>query len=345
LFSLRIDQVKSGMALAQAVFDLSGTKLLEKEYILDEKLISSLRNSGARRLWVTDDSHLFLKELGPQKIFDEAVKVLEQVRANIVDGKSFELFEINETAQELVEQIILNEMPFAEMVRMKAIENSVIEHMVDVSLLSIMTAKALGMDRLDMRFLAVAALLHDVGKFFIPSEILAKPTKLNETEFRMVKKHPLIGFDILRNIEGINKHILNVALLHHERLDGSGYPKGIKSKQIPIYCRIITIADIYTAIIREKAYRPRLPIYEAGELLWAEAGIKLDKRLTSTFLRHVVGFPMRCTVKLNNGLVGKVVYQNNDFPTRPIISAGGEMLDLSEATTIFVTEVLAYEYD
>ncbi|MFA5881824.1 MAG: HD-GYP domain-containing protein [Eubacteriales bacterium] len=345
MFSLRVDQVRSGMILAKPVFNLNGTKLLEKNYTLDKNMIARLENAGAKRLWVTDDSNSFLKDFVPQKIFHETVKVLEDVKVRVTDGKSFDAYTVNEVTHELVEQIIANEMPFAEMVRMKLTENSVSEHMVDVSMLSIMTGKAMGMDKLDMRFLGFAALLHDVGKIFVPAEILAKPAKLNESEMRVVKKHPQIGFDILSNIEGINKHTLSVVLQHHERLDGSGYPFGLQGKSIKLFSRIVAISDIYTAVIREKSYRPRIPIYEAGELLWSDAGAKLDRKLTSTFLRHVVTFPLRSTVKLNNGAVGKVVYQNSDFPTRPIVSVDGEMTDLSESTTLFVSELLAYEYD
>lgn len=345
MFSLSIDQVKSGMTLAQPVFNLNGTKLLEKGNILDDRLITRLKNSGAKRLWVNDGDHAFLREMGPQKIFQETVKELQTVQACVLEGKSFDINIINELAHELVEQIIFNEMPFAEMVRMKLTENTVLEHMVDVALLSIMTAKALGMDKVDMRFLGLASLVHDVGKILIPEEILEKPTKLNNHEMRQVRKHPQIGFDILSNIDGINKYACQVALQHHERLDGSGYPHGIKSKQISRYSLIVAIADIYTAIIREKAYRPRLPVYEAGELLWAQAGNELDRDLTSTFLRHVVSLPLRSIVRLNTGVVGKVVYQNSEFPTKPIVSVDGELIDLSESRTLFVAEVLAYEYD
>ena len=345
LFSLRVDQVRNGMILAKPVFNLNGTKLLEKNYTLDEKMITRLENAGAKRLWVTDDSNLFLKDFVPQKIYNETVKELEDVQAKVTKGKSFDAYTVNEVAHELVEQIIANEMPFAEMVRMKLTENTVLEHMVDVSLLSIITAKALGMDKLDMRFLGFASLVHDVGKIFVPAEILAKPAKLNESEMRLVKKHPQIGYDILSGIEGINKHTLNVALQHHERLDGSGYPHGLQGKHIKLFSRIVAIADIYTAVIREKSYRPRIPIYEAGELLWSDAGAKLDRKLTSVFLRNVVAFPLRSSVKLNNGKVGKVVYQNSEFPTRPIVSIDGEMTDLSESATLFVSELLAYEYD
>lgn len=345
MFSLSIDQVKSGMTLAQSVYNLNGTKLLEKGNVLDNRLIIRLKNSGAKRIWVTDDDHSFLKGMGPQKIFDETVKELETVQHQILQGKSFDIAIVNELAQELVEQIIFNEMPFAEMVRMKLTENTVLEHMVDVALLSIMTAKALGLDKVDMRFIGLASLVHDVGKFLIPDEILSKPTRLNDYEMRQVRKHPQIGFDILKNIDGINKYALQVALQHHERLDGSGYPQGLKGKHISKYSLIISIADIYTAVIREKAYRPKLPIYEAGELLWAQAGKELDRELTSTFLRHVVSFPLRSTVKLNDGSVGKVVYQNSEFPTMPILSIDGELVDLSESKSLIVTEVVAYEYD
>lgn len=345
MFSLSIDDVRGGMSLAKPVFNLNGTLLLEKDYKLDDKLIDSLKNAGAKRLWVTDDSNLFLKEFGPQKIFEEVVREMQEVQAKIVDGKAFDVSTVNEVTYELVEQIISNETPFAEMVRMKIAENTVVEHMVDVCILSVITAKALGMDKLDMRFLGFASLVHDIGKLLIPEMIWTKPSKLNDTELRQIRRHPQIGFDILNNIDGINKHTLRVTLQHHERLDGSGYPFGLKGKQISMYSRIVAIADIYTAIIREKAYRPRLPYYEAAELLWAQAGTSLDKKLTSLFLRHVVAFPLRCTVKLNNDVVGKVVYQNRDFPTRPIISVGGTIIDLSETPTLFVTEVLAYEHD
>lgn len=345
MFSLSIDQVKGGMTLAQAVYNLNGTKLLEKDQVLDDRLITSLRNSGAKRIWVTDDDNNFLIEHGPQKIFNEIVKELENVQNCVVRGKSFDIVSVNELAYELVEQIIFNEMPFAEMVRMKLTENNVLEHMVDVCLLTIMTAKSLGMDKLDMRFLGFASLVHDVGKMLIPQDIITKPSKLNEHEMRQIKKHPLISFDILSGIEGMNKHALTVAVQHHERLDGSGYPYGLKDKQIAEFSRIVAIADIYTAVIREKSYRPKLPIYEAGELLWSQAGQQLDRGLTSTFLRSVVAFPLRSIVKLNNGMIGKVVYQNSEFPTRPIVSVEGKMVDLSESPTLFVDDVLAYEYD
>jgi len=345
LFSLRIDDVKTGMTLAEPVFNMNGTKLLGEDSVLTEKMILRLRNAGAKRLWVTDDSFSFLQEFGPQKIVGETVKELEKAKSQIVEGKAFDIQVINEVSHEVVEQIIINELPFAEMVRMKSTETSVFEHMADVSLLSVITAKSMGMDKLDMRFLCFAALVHDVGKLMIPGEILGKPDKLNDTEMRVVKKHPLIGFDVLSGIDGINKHAPVVALQHHERLDGSGYPNGIKGNQIHLYSRIVAIADIYTALIREKVYRPRLPVYEAGEILWSQADGGLDRSLTSNFLRNVVAFPLRSMVKLNNGLVGKVVYQNSDFPTRPIVSVDGEMIDLAETPTVFVAEVVAYEHD
>ena len=345
MFSLRIDEVKSGMTLAQPVFNMNGTKLLERDADLSEKMIERIKNAGARRLWVTDDSYTFLKEFGPGKICNEAVKELEKAKDRIVEGKNFDVQLIGEVSYELVEQIIFNEQPFAELVRMKSTEINVFEHMVDVSLLSIMTAKSMGMDKLDMRFLGFAALVHDVGKLLIPREILTKPSSLSDSEMRVVKKHPQIGSDILSNIEGINKFAPTVALQHHERLDGSGYPAGIGGRQIHLYSRIVAIADIYTALIREKVYRPKLPIYEAGEILWSQAGTGLDRNLTSNFLRNVVALPLRTTVKLNTGAVGKVVYQNGDFPTRPIVSVEGEMIDLSETPTVFVSEIVAYEHD
>jgi HD-GYP domain-containing protein (c-di-GMP phosphodiesterase class II) len=345
LFSLRIDQVKSGMTLAHPVFNMNGTRLLEKDVILDQKLIDRLKNGGAKRVWVTDEGAVFLMDSGPQKIYYEAVKALQDMETEVLAKRSFDPYVINTIAYELVEQIIYNEIPFAEIVRMKVTETTIVEHMVDVALLSVITAKALGMDKLEMRFLAFAALVHDVGKLLVPREILAKPGKLSEAEMKLIIKHPQVGVDILGGIEGVNKHALNVTLQHHERLDGTGYPFGLKDKHIQPFSKLVAIADVYTAVIKEKAYRPRLFVYEAGEFLWNQAGMKLDRKLTAAFLRHVANCPLRSIVKLNNDIVGKVVYQNNDFPCRPIISVDGELIDLSETSALFVTEIVAYEYD
>lgn len=345
MFSLSIDQVQGGMKLAKPVFSLTGTLLLEKDNLLDDRTISALRNAGAKRLWVTDEGSQFLKELGPQKFFQDIVNELATLKEQVILGKSIDVKVINEVAEELTEQMMVNEAPFAEMVRMKATEESVLEHMVDVAILSIIIAKSLGMDKIDMRFLSFGALVHDIGQLLVPKEILYKQNQLTDAELRIIRKHPQFGYDVLKNTNGVNKHALHITLQHHERLDGSGYPKGIKDKEIAYFSKIVAIADIYTAIIREKGYRQKLPIYEAGELLWAQAGLTLDKSLTYAFLNSVVAFPLRSTVKLNNGKVGRVIAQNADFPVRPVCYVDGEMIDLSENPTLFITELIAYETD
>lgn len=345
MFSLSIDQVQGGMKLAKPVFSLTGTLLLDKDNVLDDRAISALRNAGAKRLWVTDEGSQYLKEQGPQNFFQNIVAQMENVRERVILGRPIDVKLVNEIAEELVEQIIVNEIPFAEMVRMKASENTILEHMVDVAILSIIIGKSLEMDRLDLRYLCFGALVHDIGQLLIPKEILNKTTPLTDSEFKMIRKHPQFGYDMLKNVDGINKHALKITLQHHERLDGSGYPNGTKEKDIAYFARIVAIADIYTAIIREKGYRKRMQIHEAGELLWAQAGSGLDKNLTFAFLISVVAFPLRSTVKLNDGRVGRVIAQNGDFPVRPVLYVDGEMIDLAENPTLFITEVIAYETD
>lgn len=345
LFSLPIDQVQSGMKLAKPVFNMSGTLLLDKDNILDGKAINALTNAGAKRLWVTDEGSRFLKEQGPQKVYQDILHVMEGVKEKVILGRTFDINAVNEISQILAEQIIENEMPFAEMVRMKVSDNSLLEHMIDVAILSIVLGKSMGMDKLDLRYLGFAALVHDIGELLIPREILYKPTPLTDSEMKLIRKHPQFGYDILKNIDGINKHALNVTLQHHERIDGSGYPRGVKGNAIANFSKLVAIVDIYSAIIREKEYRPRMPIYEAGELLWAQAGVTLDRNLTLTFLYNVVAFPLRSTVKLNNGMVAQIIAGNSDFPMRPVVYTDGEMYDLAENPTIFITELIAYDYD
>ncbi|MDT3700604.1 MAG: HD-GYP domain-containing protein [Thermincola sp.] len=345
MFSLSIEQIQSGMKLAKPVFNLTGTLLLDKDNILDDRTITALRNAGAKRVWVTDEGSQFVKEQGPIKFFQYIVGAMEAVRERVILGRPIDIKLVNDLSEELVEQIVVNEVPFAEMVRMKASENTILEHMVDVAILSIIIGKALELDRLEMRYLCFGALVHDIGQLLIPKEVLNKTTPLTESEIKIIRKHPQFGYEMLKNINGINKHALKITLQHHERLDGSGYPNGTKEKDIAHFSRIVAIADIYTAIIREKGYRKRMQIHEAGELLWAQAGAGLDKGLTFAFLNSVVAFPLRSTVKLNNGQVGRVIAQNGDFPVRPVLYVNGEMIDLAENPTLFITEVISYETD
>ena len=141
----------------------------------------------------------------------------------------------------------------------------------------------LGLDESTLRNLEVAALLHDIGKVGIPDAILRKPGKLDTEEYALIKKHPDYGWAVLRMLPGFESAALDI-LHHHESVDGSGYPAGLRNSEIPIVSRIVCVIDAYDAMVSSRPYRKGLPFEEAARRLVACSGTQFDATVVNSFL-------------------------------------------------------------
>jgi len=146
---------------------------------------------------------------------------------------------------------------------------------------------ALGMDASDIKELSMAGLLHDIGKIAIPESILMKNGTLTESEMVDVRRHPEIGYQILRSVSEF-ANIAQFVLNHHERMDGSGYPRGLKGDDIPMQSRIIAIAEAYDSIVRKLPYRKPRSKDAAIEELSCHAGTHFDAEILSVFIEKVL---------------------------------------------------------
>lgn len=156
-------------------------------------------------------------------------------------------------------------------------------HSIRVARCSVAIASHMGMSEDELRNLDFMALLHDIGKIGIPDAILNKPARLDDDEFAVIKKHPSIGFEILRNINTI-PDLQSGALYHHERFDGAGYVSGLKGEEIPFNARIIAIADAYDAMTSDRAYRKALSSEEVIAELEKGRGKQFDPKILDAFL-------------------------------------------------------------
>jgi PAS domain S-box-containing protein/putative nucleotidyltransferase with HDIG domain len=160
-------------------------------------------------------------------------------------------------------------------------------HQVRVAKLSVAIAKELGLSEEKVRAISIASLIHDIGKISVPASILAKPARLTDIEFAMVKIHSQIGYDILKEID-FGYPIADIVLQHHEKINGSGYPKGLKGNDIMIEARIITVADTVESMASHRPYRPALGINKALKELEEGRGILYDKDVADTCIRVVI---------------------------------------------------------
>lgn len=161
-----------------------------------------------------------------------------------------------------------------------------VERVVDCA---VSLGREIGLDESELKALELSATLHDLGKIGVPEAILNKPERLTDEEFEVIKRHPLIGADILANLKGERaERYIEAVIGHHERIDGSGYPYGKKEDEIPLNARIVAVADFWDAITSDRPYRRGMDIADAIGLMESGAGSQLDKRLVEIFIEKVL---------------------------------------------------------
>ena len=190
------------------------------------------------------------------------------------------------------------------------------KHSVDVAAISMMIGREYGLSRDELYQLGITGLLHDVGKSRIPNEILNKPGKLTDEEFEVIKNHSLYGFEILREKNNFSAIILDGVLHHHEKMNGMGYPDKLPGKDISLFSRILSVADIFDALVTKRPYKGPISGREAMEMILA-LGSELDNKVIQSFIESVILYPVDSIVELSNGEMAKVVENNKRYPTRP----------------------------
>ena len=225
---------------------------------------------------------------------------------------------------------------------MRSITDSVYAHCLNVALISRMIGRWLKLERHDLDVLTAAGLIHDIGKLCIPEEVLNKPGALTDEEFALIRQHPKLGYDVLKNQHSLDPRIKKAALMHHERSDGSGYPSGVTEDFIDNYAMIVAIADVYDAMTAARAYRAPLCPFEVISNFEKDGFQKYNTRYILTFLKQMATTYQSNRVILSDGRSGKIVMLNQNCLSRPIIQFDdNSCLDLSTASKdLYIKAVL-----
>lgn len=213
-------------------------------------------------------------------------------------------------------------------------------HSVNVALLSNMIGRIVYPDISDeeLKVLTLAGLLHDIGKMMVPDNIIQKKGRLTLPEYNLVKTHVLFGNNILKGIDNLDPRIAEVAMRHHERCDGTGYPGGYKRKQIEPFARIVAIADTYDAMTSDRAYRAAICPFDVIEMFEREGIVKYDVEFLLPFLEKAVQAYMNTNVRLSTNQIGKVIMINKNEFSKPVVQVGDEFYDLSKETNDIVID-------
>lgn len=201
----------------------------------------------------------------------------------ILDRNS--ILEIENIADRIVENVINNEKVSVSITNLKSYDLTTYIHSIGVTVIAIGIGNAMKLDRKTLCRLGTSALLHDVGKVGVPIEIISKPGKLTAAEYNVIKSHPQLGAEYFADNDCISPDIIEGILTHHEKIDGSGYPSGLKGDEIPLFGKIIAVADVYEAVTGERPYRMPVSSVEAVTYIKAGAGISFDENIVEAFLK------------------------------------------------------------
>ena len=224
-----------------------------------------------------------------------------------------------ETVKDCVHSILRNADALLWMSKIRSQDEYTAEHCLNVCILAIAFGRHLGMSEADLEKLGMCGLLHDVGKMKVDPAILNKPSSLTEKEFNIMKAHATHGRNLLMASPGIPNSTIDVAYSHHEKIDGTGYPRGLKSSGISEYAKMIAIVDAYDAMTADRCYSPGIPSTEALKTIYKDRGTHFDDRLALEFIKSVGLYPPGTLVELVNGLVAIVFETNPKFRHLPKI--------------------------
>lgn len=208
------------------------------------------------------------------------------------------------------------------------------------ALTSYLLAKWLGMEQREWMQVAFAGLFHDIGNMKIDPDVLFKPSALTREETDEIKRHTTYGYNILKGIASINEGVKLTALQHHEKVDGSGYPLGVKADRIHNYAKIVAVADIFHAMTLNRTFKKAQSPYLVLEQLATESFGKLDAGYVQTFINKVTQFHNGSIVRLNDGRMGEIVFSDRNHPTRPWVSVEGQIVNLVTDRSLFIQEML-----
>lgn len=317
------------MTLAKPIFNGKGQVLISEGVPLTERIIMRLIDLGITYVYIDDPftDDIEIKSPISEKTRKEAVETIEQtfevVKKEQSLAKIFTFEQLGKkfsfVVRDILEQIKNHKDVISLLSEVSSYDHYIFTHSLNVTIYSLALGVELKLPQRKLEELGMGAMLHDVGKMLVPYEILTKPGKLTNDEYEVIKKHAEDGFNVLRNVPNIPLVAAHCAYQHHERLDGSGYPRRLVGENIHHFGRIIAIADVYDAVTSNRVYRKAMLPNEGLEILYAGAGTKFELNMIEAFRKSIAAYPAGITVYLNDGRKGIVVRQNQGVSDRPVV--------------------------
>lgn len=351
--------LSAGEILARSIYNEKGVALIQQGMSLTEVMIRRLISLGITYVYIEGEltEDIQVESVLSEQLRMRATETIKDTFSKLGKDGFLETSYVSNTSSEsiakVVEQIMGEISHQSESVSLLAdiliTDDYTFQHSLNVAIYSLTIGNKLNFTAKQLSELGTGAILHDIGKVFIDREILQKPSRLTDEEYEIIKTHTQLGFNYLRKQNDLSTVIAHCAFQHHERLDGSGYPRGLAESDIHPFAKVIAIADVFDAMTSNRSYRDALLPHEALEVLYAGAVKKFDKKMVEAFRKSITIYPNGLSVQLSDGKVGVVVRQNKHLNERPVVRILKENnkklitpydINLASKVNIMITECL-----
>lgn len=352
-----IHYARVNMMIAENIYDDTGLLLMTKDSSLDPRVIIKLKLHGVNQIDIYDEkdrkdifiseSSTYLNRVRKTKAFrgfeykfsnsiDEFRKDINEV---VTNNKGIDITKLTKELDSILVQDVSGINMLDMLLCMREYDDLTYVHSLNVGVICHMIGGWFNFSKSDRYLLSICGLLHDVGKLCIPKNLIRKPSKLTVEEFTTMKTHAYRGYEILKK-QNIDNRIKLVALMHHEKCDGTGYPNALKNDQIIDFAKIVAIADVYDAMTANRVYREGICPFDVIEIFERDGLIKYDPRYLLPFLERIAESYINYDVHLSNQQRGKVIMINKRALSRPIVQVAHHFIDLSKETNIRIQSIL-----
>lgn len=307
MIRVTLAQLKPGMKLAKDVRLRDGRLLLLSGFIVKPLYLRKLEAFSVNDIYIEEGPYTPIEEFEEEKLYNHAAITIRNIFSMARKNEHADLSIVKDTVSDILNKVIENETVMLQLTGIRDIDNYTFLHSVDVCIYSIIIGKRLGYGKEPLMALGLGAILHDIGKCKVPIEILQKPGKLTDEEFRQMKLHTVYGCEIIKNSYHLNSKVANIAFQHHEKWDGTGYPMGLSSNTIDPLARIVALSDVYDALTSDRVYKKRELPHIASEYIKNNAGVLFDPFIVDLFINSIAVYGEGTLVLLNTGELGSVI--------------------------------------
>ncbi len=325
-----LEKVQLGSIIAKDVYTIDGKLLVKKGSPYRELYGSRFREHGVKEIFLKNNGELMpetvteiQKALNIHDVIHEKTRMhanlqMKRTISKMKTVSNTNIHRISKLVESMIEELLEKKDLVLALSQMRSIDEYTYQHSVNVGVLSLMIGIDMGLDKTMLNWLGTGAMLHDIGKTVISEDIIKKPSKLTAEEYSEVQKHTDYGYEMLRQTD-LPDEAAQIALYHHEKYNGSGYGKGLKSQEIPLLSRIVAIADVYDAMSNDRVYQKKTAHDKVFWEITHLGEIHFDTEIMEKFAKHLNIYPTGTGVILNNGQRGIVLNQNSLYPESPFV--------------------------